>query len=277
MTTLDDLESRLQTLLEIQFLKYLPGYKAKDKVYQQLATAMQNGLKEQEGTIFAPNKYVIIAHPSTLATWFSEPGLVKDLAEALHTAGEEAGFHFLNHPTVFTARDMNMTLDGTHIIASLSTERVVETRGMTIESQEEASIDPFHPNAFLILGGSKIIPVNNPVLNIGRRLNNQIIIEDPRVSRSHAQLRINKGRFTIFDLNSTGGTFVNGQRITQSILSPGDVISLAGVTLIFSQDLQTENGKGKVTTAPLSPISTDHPTVDNLQIQDKHKKKAKKK
>ena len=46
-----------------------------------------------------------------------------------------------------------------------------------------------------------------------------------------------RDRFVLFDLNSSGGTFVNGQRTDQSILYPGDVISLAGVTLIFGQDL----------------------------------------
>jgi pSer/pThr/pTyr-binding forkhead associated (FHA) protein len=40
----------------------------------------------------------------------------------------------------------------------------------------------------------------------------------------------------IFDLNSTGGTFVNGKRVTQSMLYPGDVISLAGVPLIYGQE-----------------------------------------
>jgi pSer/pThr/pTyr-binding forkhead associated (FHA) protein len=75
------------------------------------------------------------------------------------------------------------------------------------------------------------------VLNIGRRINNQVVINDKRISRTHAQLRVTKGRFAIFDLNSTGGTFVNGQRINKTILYPGDMISLAGVTLIYSQDL----------------------------------------
>jgi pSer/pThr/pTyr-binding forkhead associated (FHA) protein len=67
-------------------------------------------------------------------------------------------------------------------------------------------------------------------------LENQLVIDDPRVSRNHAQLRAIKGRFVLFDLNSTGGTFVNGQRTSQTVLYPGDVISLAGVALIFGQD-----------------------------------------
>jgi pSer/pThr/pTyr-binding forkhead associated (FHA) protein len=89
--------------------------------------------------------------------------------------------------------------------------------------------------AYVIADGAKVIPLTREVINIGRRLENHVVIDDPRVSRSHAQLRAIKGRYVIFDLNSTGGTFINGQRITQSVLYPGDVISLAGVTLVYGQ------------------------------------------
>ncbi|MBP8857500.1 MAG: FHA domain-containing protein, partial [Anaerolineaceae bacterium] len=74
-----------------------------------------------------------------------------------------------------------------------------------------------------------------PVINIGRREDNHLVIEDLRISRTHAQLRARMGKYVIFDLGSTGGTFVNGQRVTQAILAPGDVISLAGLTLIYSE------------------------------------------
>jgi pSer/pThr/pTyr-binding forkhead associated (FHA) protein len=52
----------------------------------------------------------------------------------------------------------------------------------------------------------------------------------------HAQLRAIRGRYVIFDLGSSGGTFINGVRLGQSTLAPGDVISLAGVNLVFGQD-----------------------------------------
>jgi pSer/pThr/pTyr-binding forkhead associated (FHA) protein len=52
----------------------------------------------------------------------------------------------------------------------------------------------------------------------------------------HAQLRLVRGQFVIFDLDSTGGTFVNGQRIRQQALRAGDVISLAGVPLVYGQE-----------------------------------------
>ncbi len=92
------------------------------------------------------------------------------------------------------------------------------------------------PNAFLIIEGVKVFPLQKAVVSIGRRLDNTLILDDPRVSRTHAQLRAIKGRYVIFDLNSTGGTYVNGQRVSQNALYAGDVIWLAGVTLVFGQD-----------------------------------------
>ncbi len=237
MPTLDNFESRLQTLLEVNLLKYLPGYNIEEQVFQQLATAMRNSLRDLDGTTIAPNDFVIIANPSIIARWHSEPRLLPDLAKALRSAGEEAGFHFLSEPVVSSAEDVHMPKDRSRIIASFSGGSFPETRGLPVEFQPDISVEKIPANAFLVVEGTKIIPLDLPVLNIGRRLNNQVVINDKRVSRVHAQLRVTKGRFAVFDLNSTGGTFVNGQRINKSILLPGDVISLAGVTLIYSQDI----------------------------------------
>ena len=276
MPSLDELESRLQTLLEVHLLKYLPGYKPEDMVYQQLAVALQNSLKEQDGITYAPNVYVIIAHPSTLARWHTSPHLIEQLTEVLQTAGDEAGFQFLTKPTLTTAADTHMTPDEIRIIASFSNESIAETRGLPVNQQVSSPTDVIPPNAFLILGGTKIIPLNQSVINIGRRLDNQVVIDDPRVSRTHAQLRVSKGRFVLFDLNSTGGTFINGQRTNQIILDPGDVISLAGVNLIFGQDLPIGRNLDMEITEPKSAISADRATATLPKPENKNRKKARK-
>ncbi len=90
-------------------------------------------------------------------------------------------------------------------------------------------------DAFVIVDGIKVIPLTQPLIRIGRRLENNLVLDDPRVSRTHAELRAINGRYVLFDLNSTGGTFVNGLKITQSVVYPGDVISRAGVNLVYGQ------------------------------------------
>jgi len=92
------------------------------------------------------------------------------------------------------------------------------------------------------------------VVNIGRRADNHLVLADPRVSRAHAQIRAIRGQYVLFDLNSTGGTVVNGRRVRQYTLKPGDVISLSGVPLIYGED--TPNDADTTRQTPLgSPTS----------------------
>ena len=100
----------------------------------------------------------------------------------------------------------------------------------------DEEIDRIPLNAFFVIDGVKIYPLIRAVINIGRRLENDLVIDDPRVSRNHAQLRAVEGNYVLFDLNSTGGTFVNGSRVTETIIYPNDSISLGGVILTYYQD-----------------------------------------
>ena len=127
-----------------------------------------------------------------------------------------------------------------------------------LKSEPEPKTMPQH--AYLVLQGTRVIPLNRPLIKIGRQLDNHIILEDPRVSRAHAQIKLINERFVIFDLNSTGGTLVNGQRISQSILYPGDVVSLAGVVFIFSQEMPARPGDMKIIELG-SPYAADRPTA----------------
>ena len=133
-------------------------------------------------------------------------------------------------------------------------------------NEENQEADNIPENAFLIVEGVKVHPLTESVVNIGRRLENQLVIDDPRVSRNHAQLRAIKGRFVLFDLNSTGGTFVNGQRTSQTVLYPGDVISLAGVALIFGQD----NPPPRPDMANTSPLNPDPGTSERPTATIEH-------
>ena len=148
------------------------------------------------------------------------------------------------------------------VVASHQLEPAADTMGMTPATNDtgDAGDNSFPQNAFLIVDGVKVFPLTKSVVNIGRRLDNQLVIDDPRISRSHAQLRAIKGRFVIFDLNSTGGTFVNAQRTSQSVLYPGDVISLAGVPLVFGQDNPPPR-PDLADTDPLTQASSERPTA----------------
>lgn len=74
------------------------------------------------------------------------------------------------------------------------------------------------------------------MFNIGRHPDNDLVLSDLRISRHHVQLRLRHSRFVIYDRKSRGGTFVNGNPISEHILTSGDVIRIGGVTLLYMED-----------------------------------------
>ncbi len=258
---LNDLEARLQNLIEVRLTGALPGQKIEDRVIQRLAGSMQaNLVREADGTMTAPNVYTIIVHPGATSRW-QDPHLLEGLLEALKTAGQEAGLRFTSPPVITISADFDQPANDASVLASHRVEPISETKGMPNENaQPPQEPERIPENAFLIIEGVKVFPLTVSVINIGRRMDNQLVIDDPRISRNHAQLRAINGRFVLFDLNSTGGTFVNGQRTSQSVLYPGDVISLAGVALIFGQDNPPQR-PDLVDTAPLNPAASERPTA----------------
>jgi ABC transport system ATP-binding/permease protein len=74
-------------------------------------------------------------------------------------------------------------------------------------------------------------------LSIGRDPTNDMVINHPSASRYHAQIKIQSGRYTLFDLNSTNGTFVNGDLVVGShALEPGDAIRIGSTQMVFNMD-----------------------------------------
>jgi len=66
---------------------------------------------------------------------------------------------------------------------------------------------------------------------IGRSSACQIVLGDDTVSRRHAELRYDDGRWMLRDLGSSNGTYVNGRLVTEAEVRVGDVIHLGGARL----------------------------------------------
>jgi len=73
-------------------------------------------------------------------------------------------------------------------------------------------------------------------LTIGRTKNNDVVIDDPRASRNHAEiLPVREGKYRLTDLGSINGTWVNGRRLSAPRdLQDGDEITIADVCLRFA-------------------------------------------
>ena len=81
---------------------------------------------------------------------------------------------------------------------------------------------------------SQVFRVTAPEISIGRDAANTVRVDSTFVSRQHAVIRETRGVFTITDLGSANGTYVNGVRVQTAPLSAGDTITLGSEALAFS-------------------------------------------
>jgi ABC transport system ATP-binding/permease protein len=78
---------------------------------------------------------------------------------------------------------------------------------------------------------SSRVRIQIQVMRIGRRPDNDIIVSDVSVSEQHAELcRSPTARYSIIDLGSHNGTYVNGTRVSQQELKEGDIIAIGRAT-----------------------------------------------
>mgnify|MGYP004670715403 FL=1 len=78
---------------------------------------------------------------------------------------------------------------------------------------------------------------NDVSLDIGRKSNNSIVINNNYVSSDHAKLTFKNGKWSIVDNDSSNGTFVNGRRVKSSSLNFGDVIYIMGTIIIVGNSM----------------------------------------
>ncbi|MFQ3535855.1 MAG: FHA domain-containing protein [Aggregatilineales bacterium] len=114
---------------------------------------------------------------------------------------------------------------------------------------------------------NQIYELTKDVISLGRDITNDIVVNDPEVSRQHCRMTRGSTGYTLEDLGSTNGTFVNGQRISGARqLSSGDLIGLGEtVTLAYeSSALAAELGArpplgGEVPYAPPAYVPPQAP------------------
>lgn len=249
-TSLTRLEARLRALIEGDAARDGIPRKLHHQLERELITAMRSGLhrlsKEHNPdswTRVAPDQYTLVLPAVQAQLLLTHPTELDRLTHKLENTAYQEGFSFAAAPMLRVVADplstmVNVLVEYSHTAMGDSSTSQLEG---SLGGLSQASADRI-PNAFLIVNGLTTFPLTVPLVNIGRDPSNQLHLEDLRVSRLHAQLRLIQGRFVIFDLDSKGGTFVNGVAVSTHALNPGDVILLAGVPLVYGQEAATQAG-----------------------------------
>jgi hypothetical protein len=249
------LEARLQSLVEGTSARLFPPRHLRHELNELLVKAMHAESRPgSDGSRIAPDLYLLTLPSAQAHALQSQPGLIEQLSALLEHAGAEAGLQFVSPPLI-RLQPYQGAQSGIHIQALHGSQPLEETgamppltqgrtgEGLLSEPRLDGATSPHPQEAFLIVNGERIYPLKGVLVHIGRMPECDLVLDDPRVSRSHAQIRIVRGRYTLFDLGSTGGTFINGEQVMHAMLFPGDLISLAGVPLIYGEDDLPRSGE----------------------------------
>ena len=106
-----------------------------------------------------------------------------------------------------------------------------------------ASSRSSHPSLVFVSGPhtGQSIALLPTTLTIGREHDNNVEIKDPEVARYHARILRERDDYVVEDLNSSTGTWINGERKTRAVLSHGDVIRVGQTELALDFEWTTDS------------------------------------
>ena len=112
----------------------------------------------------------------------------------------------------------------------------------------------------IILRGStpdREIEIGDRPLRLGRGDQNDVVLPDPAksVSRFHAELRVEQGRFVVVDLNSQNGVWIAGRRVPQATLEPGVPVVLGTYQLVLKEERPPESEMSDATVVAATPAA----------------------
>ncbi len=234
----------------------------REQLFQKLIAALMDKITSDTVAFDElPTAFSIHLNPKVYAEWQMDKELIDGLVLTLQEAAVEAELVFNGKPSIFLESYPELPESDLQVYSILQERQGTKTAILSPAGSDENNKTTARVKlAFLILGTGKHFSLNQTVINIGRRDTNELVIDDLHISREHAQIRSIQENFVIFDLNSKGGTFVNGRKIVQHVLKPGDVISLAGHPLIYVEenDDQANQTEGDVfLTTRMEPASEE--------------------
>jgi Protein of unknown function (DUF3662)/FHA domain len=200
----------------------------------EIAARLQREL-DAEAKLMSRNKRLV---PNEFTVGLSEHDHDK-LAPYADTLNGELATELRNH-----AREMGYVFNGpVKVVFELDSS--LPTGRFTVASEAVAGITPRTGRAsetaisraplVLEVNGTRH-PLQPPGLVIGRGSDADLRINDPGISRRHAQIRVNAAgpqlRIDIVDLGSTNGIVVNGQRVQQAVLQEGTRIEIGSTRML---------------------------------------------
>jgi FHA domain/FhaA, N-terminal domain len=233
------LEQLVRETVEGSFGRLFGSVLEPAEVATQLVRAMEDNSSRSDQLLV----YVVSLNPvDCRALLENNPGMEDRLGTAAWEMGRRYGLPVYAKPNIMLVEDGRVRRGSVRVdvrseAAVGDTTQLGDGKGAAQKALN--GIEAL--DAFLIIQGKKHVALDKPLVTIGRRPDNDIVIDAPTVSRQHAQIRWRFDRFVIYDVSGRGRTKINGEPISERVLAPGDVIALSDVLLVYAEGAERDS------------------------------------
>lgn len=244
MQALEQFEELVERLLEGSFARLFRSPVHPVELARKLERSLESGKRVGVAGLIAPNRFDVHMNTLDFAELSPAHNLERELARLMSTLASKRGYKLLGHVAVSIEPDRSLARQGVTVGAHIADGITAPTQRQQGETWQGTMVLPVERVAgrtgrSLALVRSdgresgRTYLLDRRLITVGRSLENNIVLEDERVSRHHAQLRMIGNQFYILDLGSTNGTLVNGRRVREQIIGEGDEISFGGLLLVY--------------------------------------------
>jgi len=217
---------------------------------KRIERAMDTGKQFGEDGVMVPNQFDLHLNPSDYASFESYLGsLEDDLAHGALSRARREHYQLVARPRVQILPDPSVARGDVKVAANMVDDAVTdepqprseavlatETLVLARPGHEVAAPESARRAHLLVrTGGSPAVQfdLGAALITIGRASDNDVILDDPEVSRHHCQLKLQHGAYSLADLGSRNGSWVNGDQVTEMALGPGDRIQIGSTEIEF--------------------------------------------
>ncbi len=249
MSVLRSLESKIAGLVEGTFSRAFRSEVRPVEIARKLAREMEQHKSLSVSRTYVPNEYTVYLSPRDRERFADyEEALASELAGYLLEHARSERLALTSRPVVefetddrlglgefgIQTRVVNPEPDDEHEPVSEESGRtmIYSSAGRVAGPLEERAHTRVQ-TALLITGGRRMV-VGPGGATMGRSRRCDVMLDDPNVSRTHAEIRPRGGSWVLTDLGSTNGSRLNGRRLDGAeVLKPGDEIELGTSRLTF--------------------------------------------
>ncbi len=249
MSVLKNLESKIAGLVEGTFSRAFRSEVRPVEIARKLAREMEEHKSFSVSRTYVPNEYRVYLSPRDRERFADyEEALASELAGYLLEHARREKLALPSRPVVEFETDDRLGLGEFGIqtrVVRLPDEpeqevqrdesgrtMVYSSAGRVAEPLEERARSR-HETALLLIGGKRLV-VGPAGVTLGRSRQCDVVLDDPNVSRTHAEIRPRGGSWVLTDFGSTNGSSINGRRIEgPEVLKPGDELELGTSVIRF--------------------------------------------